>query len=310
MTKQASLLPGFGLLGFGLLAAACGTNASPSDRLPSVAITPHTTTQTAEVACGEDVTLGEQSAPDLRYAFAYDSGGRLAHAQGVYTAGGPDASIAYSWDSADRFTHLLETHGWGDSSTEITETYDGDQLASYAYAVTSPDYNANWIYTYSNYVGPWQPLRELVTTADGAFGYALAYDSFGRLISLTPDSGPATTITYDDAARTVTQDTGNGAWTDVTTYRADWAELSDVWGGSDSSAVAGSYTYLWDGDSLVSTTYRSGSADAPQQLETLEVDTLRYDCASARKTMSLRLHAPGHLVAPRVAGHAQPQLAH
>ncbi len=295
MTKQTSLL-----LGFGLLAAACGTSSPGDGHLPSVAITPHTNTQASDVACGDDVTLGASTTPDLRYAFTYDSGGRLINERGVYTAGGPDATIDYSWDSADRFVHLLETHGWGDAATEITETYDGDQLASYAYVVTSADYNANWLYTYSNYVGPWQPLREVVTTSDGAFSYALAYDSLGRLITLTPDSGPATTISYDDTARTITQDTGNGAWTDVTTYRADWTELSEVWGGSDPSAIAGSTTYVWNGDAVVSEIYRSGSESAPTQLETIETDTMRYDCSNARKTSSLRVHAPG-----RAAGRLQ-----
>jgi len=297
MTKQTSLL-----LGFGLFTAACGTDAS-SDHLPSVSITPHTNTQAADVACGDDVTLGEGTTPDLRYSFSYDSGGRMTHAQGVYAAGGADDSIDYTWDSADRFTHLVEAHGWGDSSTEVTETYDGDDLASYAYAVTSADYNASWLYAYSSYAGPWQPLREVVTTQDGAFGDTLAYDSLGRLISSTPDNGPATTITYDDAARTVTQDTGHGGWTDVTTYRADWAELSEVWGGSDPSAIAGSYTYVWDGDSLVSEVYRTGSEAAPTTVETIETDTMRYACSSARKTSSLRMHLPGRV-------HARPRLAH
>jgi YD repeat-containing protein len=279
-----------------LFAAACGTNATTDDHLPSASLTPHTRSETASVACGDDVALYGSATPDLRYTYTYDSGGRFTHAQGVYTAGGADNTIDYTWDSADRFTHMVDDHGWGDSHTEIDEGYDGDNLASYAYTTTSADYSAAWQYTYSDFLGPWQPQREVIAEeGQPPFGYELAYDSFGRLITATPDAGDATTYTYDDTAGTIASDTGNGAWTDVTTYGADWTELSDVWGGSDPSAIAGEYTLAWDGDALVSETYRSGSQDAPTQLETIEIDTLRYDCSSARTKSGRSFHA----LAPR-----------
>ena len=279
-----------------LFAAACGTNATTDDHLPSATLTPHARSLTTSIACGDDVALYGAATPDLRYTYAYDTAGRFTHAQGVYAAGGADNTIDYTWDSANRFTHMVAEHGWGDARTEINEAYDGDNLASYSYTTTSADYSAAWQYTYSDFLGPWQPQREVIAEEGQApFGYALAYDSLGRLVTATPDAGDATTYTYDDAAGTITSDTGNGKWTDVTTYGADWIELSDVWGGSDPSAIAGDYTLVWDGDALVSETYRSGSQDAPTQLETIEVDTLRYDCSAARTKSGRSFHA----LAPR-----------
>jgi hypothetical protein len=281
-------------LGFGLLAAACGDNAQ-SDHVPSASLTPHTRSDTTStVACGDDVALYNDATPDLRYAYTYDSGGRLTHLEGVYTAGGADDSIDYTWDNQDRFTHMLETNSWG-YRVEIGEAYDGDNLTSYTYATTGTDYNDAWSYTYSDYLGAWQPQHELVgEQGQTPINYNLAYDNFGRLISATSDSD-SVTYTYDDTAGTITSNTDNGAWVDTTTYGPDWTELSDVWDGSDPSTIAGKYSLVWDGDALVSETYSSGSQDAPKTLETVETDTMRYDCSAARKTqraLSFHAHAP------------------
>ena len=287
MTKTNHLL-----LGFGLFAAACGTNDDSTDRLPSASLTPHTRSLTAAVACGDDIALYGAATPDLRYTFTYNSDGYMTHADGVYTAGGANDTIDYSFDSAQRFTHMLQTHGWGDSRTEIGETYDGDNLATYSYATASADYTSNVLYTYSDFLGPWQPQHEEIADQQyGNAGYALAYDSFGRLITATPDSGDATTYTYDDAAGTITSDTGNGKWVYTTTYRSDWAELSEVWGGSDPYAVAGDFTLTWDGDSLIQETYRSGSYEAPTDVQLIETDTMRFDCSNARKVQGHMFNA-------------------
>jgi len=171
-----------------------------------------------------------------------------------------------------------------DPSTDPASGYrNGANLATYAWTTQSADYTDGWTYAYSDYQGPWQPARETVTETGGTpFGYALAYDSYGRLTTVTPDSGDPTTYTYDDAALTITADTGNGAWTEVLTYDSAGRELADAWGGSDPSAIAGDYTFAWDGDNVVAETYRSATADSPTTLQTIEVDTLRYDCAMAR----------------------------
>ena len=95
MTKTNHLL-----LGFGLFAAACGTNDDSTDRLPSASLTPHTRSLTAAVACGDDIALYGAATPDLRYTFTYNSDGYMTHADGVYTAGGANDTIDYSFDSA------------------------------------------------------------------------------------------------------------------------------------------------------------------------------------------------------------------
>jgi hypothetical protein len=260
--------------------------------VPGASLTPHVATRDAGLACGDDVAFYGATSPDLRYLYTWDSGSHLTHATGTYSAGGANDEVSYDW-SGDNLVHMLETRAYGDARYELTETYAGANLATYAWSTQSADYNDAWTYAYSDYQGPWQPAHETITETGGTpFGYALAYDSYGRLTTATPDSGDPTTYTYDDTALTITADTGNGAWTDVITYDSAGRELTDVWGGSDPSAIAGDYTFAWDGDNVTSETYRSGTTDAPTTLSTIEVDTLRYDCAMAR------LGATGH--APRV----------
>jgi hypothetical protein len=265
---------------FGVCLAAC--TSSPEPVLPGASLTPHVATRDAGLACGDDVAFFGATSPDLRYLYTWDTGSRLTHATGAYTAGGANDEVSYEW-SGDNLVHMLETRGYGDTRYELTETYAGDDLATYAWAAQSADYNDGWTYAFDDYQGPWQPANETITETGGTpFGYALAYDTWGRLTTATPDSGDPTTYTYDDTALTITADTGNGAWTDVVTYDSSGRELTDAWGGSDPSAIAGDYTFAWNGDSVSSETYRSGSTDAPATLSTIEVDTFRYDCAMAR----------------------------
>jgi|GEM_PF-2129945 len=262
------------------LVAAC--TSSPDPVLPGASLTPHVSALTSNVACGDDVAFYGATSPDLRYLYTWDAGSHLTHATGTYAAGGANDEVSYEWNG-DNLVHMLETRAFGDARYELTETYAGANLATYAWTTQSADYGDGWTYAYSDYQGPWQPARETVTETGGTpFGYALAYDSYGRLTTVTPDSGDPTTYTYDDAALTITADTGNGAWTEVLTYDSAGRELTDAWGGSDPSAIAGDYTFAWDGDNVVAETYRSATADAPTTLQTIEVDTLRYDCAMAR----------------------------
>ena len=265
-----------------LLVAGC--TSGTDHPLPSATFTPHLDSQTTTVACGDDIALYGATSPDLRYRYTYDPAGQLVHATGAYAAGGTDDAIDYTYDATGNMTHLLETRGWGDARVEIAAGYDATNgLVDYTYDVTAPDYHDAWHYTLSDFVGPGQPGRETVTEAgQPALGYQLAYDAMNRLVQAAPDSGPATTYTYDDVARTITMDTGNGAWHGVYLYDDQDRALSETWGGTDPSAWASETDYAWTGDRLDSMTYSSGTEQAPQQLALVETDTLRYDCASAR----------------------------
>ncbi|MEP6861355.1 MAG: hypothetical protein ABJE66_12075 [Deltaproteobacteria bacterium] len=256
--------------------------SSPDPVVPGASLTPHVSALQSSVACGDDVAFYGATSPDLRYLYTWDTGGFLTHATGTYAAGGVNDEVSYDW-SGDNLVHMLETRAYGDARYELTEAFNGDNLATYAWTTQSADYNDGWTYAYTDYQGPWQPAHETITETGGTpFGYTLAYDTWGRLTTATPESGDPTTYTYDDTALTITSDTGNGTWTDVITYDNQGRELTDAWGGSDPSAIAGDYTFAWDGDSVLAETYRSGTTDAPTTLQTIEVDTLRYDCTMAR----------------------------
>src|SRR3569832_290490 len=219
------------------LVAAC--TSSPDPVLPGASLTPHVSALTSNVACGDDVAFYGASSPDLRYLYTWDAGSHLTHAPGTYAAGGANDEVAYEWNG-DNLVHMLETRAFGDARYELTETYAGANLATYAWTTQSADYSDGWTYAYSDYQAPWQPARETVTEPGGTpFGYALAYDSYGRLTTVTPDSGDPTTYTYDDAALTITADTGNGAWTEVLTYDSAGRGRAGAWGGGGPAASAG-----------------------------------------------------------------------
>lgn len=281
--------------GIGFVMFVVGCAPSADHQLPSATFTPHLASATTAVACGDDIALYGNTAPDLRYRFTYDNAGRLAHADGAYTAGGNDDSIDYTW-AGDNLTHLLETRGFGDSRVEITADYDAsNSLIDYTWDLTEPSYHDSWSYVFSSFVGVDQPTREVITEqGQPDFGYQLAYDASHRLVTATPDSGPSTTWTYDDAARTIAIDTGSGAFHGVVAFDAQDRELSETWGGSDPSMVDSDLAYAWNGDQLDSSTYRSGTTAAPHQLATVEVDTIRYDCAMARASSGrgIRLVSP------------------
>jgi YD repeat-containing protein len=270
-------------LGFALLPSACTSSDAPAI-LPGATVTPHLKSLATAVACGDDVAFYGDASPDIRYTYTYNSAGFVTQATGVYAAGGPNDSIDYTWDAAENFTHYLETNGPDQSRVEIAAAYDAsNDLTDYTWSETATDYADSWDYAFSGFVGANEPSREVITEQGASgFGYQLDYDSFGRLTSAVPDSGDPTTYTYDDDNLTITVDTDNGAFTGVIVYDADGGELSETWGGSDPSAIASQDVYNWSGDELLSATYSSGSTDAPDQLVTVETDTVRYDCSSAR----------------------------
>jgi len=260
------------------------TASAPDQQLPSATYTPHLDSQASSVACGDDVAFYGNTSPDLRYLFTYDAAGRLSHAAGAWANNGPTDSIDYQW-SGNNLTHMLSVSGWDSSSYEITAHYDASaSLLDYTWAYNDGTYDDAWTYAYSNFAGPNQPLRLQITEQGqpDVWGYNFVYDTSNRLVQAVPDSGPTTTWAYDDDAHTITSDTGNGAWTDELTYDEQFRIVSAEWGGSDPAAIAGDQVYAWSGDQLSAVTYRSGSQQAPQQLDVVQVDTLRYDCSAAR----------------------------
>jgi len=271
------------LFGCALLLAGCST--SPTDNpLPSATNTPHLQSLVTNVACGQDIAFYGSPTPDLRYTFTYDSGARLTHAEGVWVESGTIDTSDLTW-AGDNLTHMISTSGWDGSESEVDAHYDAaNNLVDYTYAFTSPDYQDAWTYSFSSFIGAGQPTRQVITHAgQPAVSYDLVYDANDRLVAAIPDSGPSTTWTYDDVARTIIEDTGNGAFVGLLAYDAQNRELSAAYTGSDPSVIDYDVTYAWAGDDLDTIMYRSGSEQAPHQLEVFEVDTMRYACASARK---------------------------
>lgn len=260
-----------GQLAIAAVLAAC--SAPAPRKLPGASITPHL--ELARVsACGVDVALDGHASPDVRYVYTYDPLGRLARATGTWTSGDSDR-LDYTWDHLDHLVQLLDTAGSAPAQVEIAADYDtlGD-LVDYAWNTTT--------YRYSGFAEDGQPTREVIAQPGAADAvYDLGYDASGRIVQASQEGGPTTLYTYDDAAtRTVTIDTDHGASLGIIVYDDADRELSESWDGSDPSVIASETRYAWDGDRLLSTTYRSGSYASPHELRTVEVDTLRYDCRS------------------------------
>jgi YD repeat-containing protein len=264
--------------------AACSSQASP--KLPGGSITPHLDGNPANAACGDDVAYDGDSTPDIRYRYAYDSLGRLSHETGTYAAGSDD-SIDYTWDHLDHMTHMVQTRGWYDTAYEIVADYDvlGD-LVDYSWHQSALDYDEQMAYAYSDFDGSGNPARELVSqTGQPDTGYSLDYDALGRVAHVVQDGGSTTTYTYDDAAtRTLTIDTGDGAFHGVIVYDDQNREQSEAWGGTDPTAIASTTQYDWNDGQLLGATFQQGSDNSPASLATIEVDTLVYGCANTRST--------------------------
>lgn len=275
-----------------LLVAACSTSTdnptdnpidNPTDNpLPGATNTPHMQSMAMNVACGQDVAFFGAPTPDLRYAFTYDTSSRLLNANGVWVESGTLDTTDYTW-AGFNVTNILSTSGWDGSEEEISASYDAtDNLLAYTYSITTPDFSDAVTFTFTNFIGPGQPTRQTLTQAgQPAFGWNLAYDSFDRLVTAVPDSGPSTTWTYNDVARTITVDTGNGAFVGVMTYDVQNRPISETYTGSDPQMIDYDETYTWSGNDLDTITTRSGSPQAPHTLEVMATATMRYNCATA-----------------------------
>ena len=273
-------------IGLAILVTAC-SEAPQEPKLPSATFTPHLESQAASVACGQDIAFYGNPSADLRYGFVYDNAGRMTQANGVWLADGSTENTVFTW-SGNNLTNMLATSSYDGSQSAITASYAADDsLLSYTWALTAPGYQDSWTYAFSDFIAPHQPARETISQAGGpSLGYDLAYDVHGRLVEAVPDSGPSTTWTYDDQALTITVDTDNGAIVGVLTYGTDYRPLTSSWTGTDPQMIDGDETWAWSGDQLDTITYRSGSETAPHQLEVVQVDTMLYNCASARRLTS------------------------
>jgi len=50
--------------------------------------------------------------------------------------------------------------------------------------------------------------------------------------------------------------------------------------------------YTWNGDQLLSVQFSSGTQADPKTLSLVEVDTIRYDCANAKKGVTAKFIHP------------------
>jgi YD repeat-containing protein len=259
---------------FALLVVGC-TSSSPDHKLPSATFTPHLSAHDTAVVCGDDVTIGSDTSPDLRYAFTYDPNGLLTHAEGVFSAGGANNTVDYSYDGSGNFTHMLSQHDWGDATQEIGASYDGsNNLIDYTWQYSSTDYNDQWDYAYSGFVGA-DPARLVLTElGQPVDGYTFGYDGSGRLVSGTADSGGTMAWAYDDQAGTISYSDSSGT-TDVYSYDDQGRPLSDAWATTGQNAASGGSAWAWNGDQLASYSYSYNN-----QLE--ETDAYRYNCPIAR----------------------------
>ena len=223
------------LFGCALLLAACSSSPETETEtpLPSATNTPHLKSLATGLACGEDIAFYGATTPDLRYAFNYDNADRMVHANGVWVESGTVDTTDYTWESFN-VTNILSVSGWDGSTAEIDASYDAnDDLLEYTYTYLSEDYSGSWTYAFSNFIGIGQPTREIITSGSESFIYELLYDTYGRLIAAIPETGASTTWTYDEVARKITQDTGNGAYVGVLSFDAQFRPTSEVFTGSD-----------------------------------------------------------------------------
>lgn len=261
-----------------LLVVLAGCDGPAEPRLPGASLAPLRHHGPPLTACGIDISFGDRGTIDLRYRYVFDDLGRIARGIGLYTGADIDDVVDYAWDNLDHMVHFVQRSGGAE--VEVTANYDslGDLLD---YTQTERDGERVDVmrYTFEGYTDAGQATRQVVTQHGRAYGYALAYDTTGRIVQVSPEDGsPPTSYAYDDDARTTTVDTA-GAYRGVLVYDEHNHLLSETWGGADPSAIASEDRYVWEGDRLHTVTYRSGSTDAPSVLRTLQVNTYRYDCA-------------------------------
>jgi hypothetical protein len=260
-----------------VLAAACNAPAPPV--LPSASVTPHLAPRSVSPACGLDTTWQGSTTPDLSYRFSYDEHGRLAHARGTYARGYGEELADYAYDNLDHLVQLVQTRTFDSGRVEIVAHYNtlGD-LLEYTWTTNRVPER----YLYSDYTDTGQPTEQVVSTPAGDTRVHLEYDASNRIVRAIPDTGAPTLYSYDDDARTTTLDTDNGAVHGVFVYDARNHMLAETWTGTDPALIANEQLYAWDGDRLLSITYRSGTKTVPHELQPIGVDTYRYDCPASR----------------------------
>jgi YD repeat-containing protein len=260
-----------------LVLAAIGCSGGDEHRVPSARLTPHLDAAPTWRACASEVRYGSANTPpDLTYAYTYDGAGRLAHVDGIVVATSMPITMDYTWTEDGQLSHKV--YQGGDSNSETIAHYDPtDGLLDYTWDATASSTPRLFGVVRSSFTGPDEPAQEVITQQDSGTTVVthdqLTYDADGRLALDTPDVGSATSYTYDDQARTVTANTGSGAWVDVTAYDASARELSETWSSNDASILPGSLVSQWSGDQLLTQTWSSGQ---PSQVD--EIDTYRYDC--------------------------------
>lgn len=255
-----------------LVLAACGTPTK--DKLPSATIAPDLEAQMTTNACATDISFdGERVA--ISYRYTYDEHGRLALARGRYASGIEDR-IEYEFDNLDHLQRQVYTRPSDGSRSELVAHYStlGDLLE---YTLTQRGAERRYVYT--GFTDAGQPTREHYTAGGETRIYQLDYDAMGRLARVAPEDGGYSTIyTYDDDERTITIDTGQGAYRGVIVYDEANRRLSESWDGTDPSVYASEELYEWSGDRLRKITYREGTDFAPHVLSTVEIHTYSYNC--------------------------------
>ncbi|MBA3500150.1 MAG: hypothetical protein M4D80_24845 [Myxococcota bacterium] len=259
-----------------VLLAAC--SAPTKDKLPSAAIAPDLQTRTTTNACATDISYDGKRV-DISYRYSYDELGRLASARGRYAIGIED-HMTYEWDNLDQMQRYLYMRAADGARSETTAQYStlGD-LLEYTRTRIDGGYRDERRHVYSAFTDNGQPTREQLTVDGASEMYQLDYDAMGRIARTAPEAGGVATIyTYDDDARTITIDTGRGAWRGVIVFDEANRRLSETWDGTGASVIASQELYEWSGDRLRTITYRQGSEFAPHELTTVEIHTYSYNC--------------------------------
>ena len=255
-----------------ILLAACGAPAK--DKLPSANIAPDLEARMTTNACATDISY-DGSRVAISYRYTYDELGRLALARGRYASGVEDR-IEYEFDNLDNLQRQVYTRAADGVRSEIVALYStlGDLLE---YTLTRPGSERKYVYT--GFTDGGQPTREHYTSNGMTTIYQLDYDASGRIAHVAPEGGGYSTIyTYDDDARTVTIDTGQGAYRGVIVYDEANRRLRESWDGTDPAVYASEEVYEWSGDRLRRITFREGTDFAPHVLSTVEIHTYSYNC--------------------------------
>jgi hypothetical protein len=254
-----------------LLLAACGAPAE--HKLPSAKLSPRVGPPAA--VCASEVALNDAGVVDMRYRYTYDKLGRLAHAVGTHKTGGQE-TLDYAWDNLDHVVAVVQQGGV--VRVDIAAQYNslGDMLA-YSRTEKAQGYFDTMTQVYSAFTDAGLPTRQTITQQSQTVELRLEYDATNRIARVVSDDGSAATFyTYDDDARTIAVENGNGAYRGLITFDDLSRELSESWSGTETIAEETLFEYA--GDRLHVVTHRSGTPEAPSELTSVQVETYRYSC--------------------------------